>query len=168
MTKDNNIASFMLRFTQELWSDQADEPHVRWRGHVRHVQSDEQARFTDFAEAVAFIQQHLAELTAETLEGGKNMNQEKVFQENFKIWEQFANTYTDLMFGAMRQTVKQSEALKEQVDEARNQALKMWGFEGKSEDGEVLEVLKDIREQLRMLNERVEALEQGRGGAENE
>lgn len=43
------ISSFILRFTQE--SD-ADLP---WRGVVRHVQSDEEARFTRIDEALRFI-----------------------------------------------------------------------------------------------------------------
>ena len=43
------ISSFILRFTQE--SD-ADLP---WRGVVRHVQSDEESRFTRIEEALRFI-----------------------------------------------------------------------------------------------------------------
>jgi len=43
------ISSFILRFTQE--SD-ADLP---WRGVVRHVQSEEEARFTRIEEAWRFI-----------------------------------------------------------------------------------------------------------------
>ena len=45
------ISSFILRFTQE--SD-ADLP---WRGVVRHVQSDEESRFTRIEEALWFIGQ---------------------------------------------------------------------------------------------------------------
>ena len=43
------ISSFILRFTQE--SD-ADLP---WHGVVRHVQSDEESRFTRIEEALWFI-----------------------------------------------------------------------------------------------------------------
>ncbi len=43
------ISSFILRFTQE--SD-GDAP---WRGVVRHVQSDEESRFTRIEEALRFI-----------------------------------------------------------------------------------------------------------------
>ena len=42
-----DVASFVLRFTQDLYEDEAGEPRVRWRGHIRHVQSDADARFTD-------------------------------------------------------------------------------------------------------------------------
>ncbi len=43
------ISSFILRFTQESETD------LPWRGVVRHVQSDEEARFTRIEEALRFI-----------------------------------------------------------------------------------------------------------------
>jgi hypothetical protein len=43
------ISSFILRFTQET---QVEAP---WRGVVRHVQSEEEARFTRIEEALRFI-----------------------------------------------------------------------------------------------------------------
>src|SRR6185503_18067496 len=109
----NNIASFVLRFTQELWRDTQGEPHIQWRGHIRHVQGDEEDRFTDFAEAVAFMQRYLTQLTMKALTGGQSMSQEKVIQESFKVWEQFVSSYTTMMFEAMQHTVKQSETFRE-------------------------------------------------------
>lgn len=53
------IASFILRFTQELTSD--TEPMAPWRAVIRHVQSDEEAHFTQMDEALAFIA-HYVEL----------------------------------------------------------------------------------------------------------
>jgi hypothetical protein len=43
------INSFMMRFIQEVEADSS------WRGVVRHVQSDEEARFTRIDEALRFI-----------------------------------------------------------------------------------------------------------------
>lgn len=43
------ISSFILRFTQEAGGNQP------WRGVVRHVQSEEEARFTRIEEALRFI-----------------------------------------------------------------------------------------------------------------
>lgn len=47
------ISSFILRFTQET---DIDAP---WRGVVRHVQSDEEARFTRIDEALRFIGRYI-------------------------------------------------------------------------------------------------------------
>ncbi len=47
------ISSFILRFTQET---QVETP---WRGVVRHVQSDEEIRFTRIDEALRFIARYV-------------------------------------------------------------------------------------------------------------
>jgi hypothetical protein len=155
----NNIASFVLRFTQELWRDAQGEPHIQWRGHIRHVQGDEEDRFTDFAEAVAFIQRYLTQLTLEALSGGQNMSQEKVLQESLKVWEQFASSYTDMMFTAMERTVKQSQTFKEQIDQAANRALKAWRLSVPTDQRQLVESLTSLQAQIQTLTEKVEKLE---------
>jgi len=155
----NNIASFVLRFTQELWRDAQGEPHVQWRGHIRHVQGDEEDRFTDFAEAVAFIQRYLTQLTLEALTGGQPVNQEKVLQESFKVWEQFAASYTDMMFETMQQTVKQSEAFREQFDQAAERALKAWQLSPQPQYGQLVEAINLLQAQVQTLTSKVEDLE---------
>lgn len=164
MTKAHNIASFVLRFTQELWQDADGEPHVRWRGHIRHVQGSDEDRFTDFAEAVAFMQHHLTQLTAETLASDETeeKSQERVFRESFKLWEQFASSYTDLMTKAVERSIKQSEAFKEQVDEVKEQALKTWFFYDRpdSKQKDILDALGELQEQILTLKERITDLEE--------
>lgn len=164
MTKTHNVASFVLRFTQELWQDTQGEPHVRWRGHIRHVQGNEEERFTDFAEAVTFIQRYLTELTADSLAGDKSVSeekdfQEKVFKESFKLWEQFASSYSNMMFQAMEQTVKQSETIKEQMDEATKHALNAWQLPGQPNQEKILEALNSLQAQMQAITERLENLE---------
>ena len=160
MTKSHNIASFVLRFTQELWQDTHGEPHVRWRGHIRHVQGDQEERFTDFAEAVTFIQRYLTELTVDSLAGDESVSQEKVFKENFKLWEQFASSYSNMMFQAMEQTVKQSETIKEHMDEAAKQALSAWQLPGQPNQEKILEALISLQAQIQTLTNRLEQLEE--------
>lgn len=155
----NNIASFVLRFTQQVWQDAEGEPHVQWRGHIRHVQGDEEDRFTDFAEAVAFIQHYLTQLTVEALSGGGAMSQERVTRESFKLWEQFASSYTDIMFQSVQQMLKQSETIKEQMAEARNRMIKAWQLPAISADAQLLETLAELKAQVQFLAGKVESLE---------
>jgi L-2-hydroxyglutarate oxidase LhgO len=160
MPKPHNIASFMLRFTQELWQDTNGEPHVRWRGHIRHVQGEEEARFTDFADAITFMQRYLTRLTMETMSGAQNTNQEKVLTESFKLWSQFAASYTDLMTQAMEQSLRQSENLREQVDEASKKVIDVWQTPYVGYQSEVLDTLKKLNSQVEVLTERIKALEE--------
>ncbi|MDX1520712.1 MAG: hypothetical protein R3264_03720 [Anaerolineae bacterium] len=159
MTKNQNIASFMLRFTQELWQDAEKEPHVRWRGHIRHVQGNEENRFTDVAEAIGFMQKHLTELTLDTLSGDEPVSQEKVLQESFKLWEQFASSYANMMTQAMEQGLKQSETFRAQMSEARQQALKAWQLPFTGNQADLLETVTALQQQVEALTTKVEALE---------
>ncbi|MCB0129542.1 MAG: hypothetical protein KDD78_01780 [Caldilineaceae bacterium] len=159
--KQHNVASFLLRFTQDLWQDAEDDSHVRWRGHIRHVQGDKESRFTDFAQAVAFIQQNLSQLTMDTLSGEKNMSQEKIFAESFKLWEQFATSYTDIMQSAMEQTLKQSELINKQVEAARTQTMKAWNLpQPAGEQADLFRVMQALQEQVATLTARVAMLEE--------
>lgn len=132
-------------------------------GHIRHVQGNEEGRFTDFAEAVAFMQHHLTELTAETLADEVNGSdqEERVFRESFKLWEKFASSYTDLMSKAIDQSIKQSEVFKEQVDEVKEQALKPWFFYGQPNRNqtEILDAIEELQARIQTLTEHVSDLE---------
>ena len=134
MTKPHNVASFVLRFTQELWQDPQGEPHVRWRGHIRHVQGDEEERFTDFAEAVTFIQ----------------------------FWQQFASSYSNMMYQAMEQTVRQSETFKDHMDAATKQALNAWQLPGQLNQEKILEALNSLQAQIQTLTNSLEKLEESK------
>ncbi len=160
MTKNHNIASFVLRFTQELWQDTQGEPHVRWRGNICHVQGDEENNFTDFAEAVTFIQRYLTELTLDSLSGDEPVSQEKVFKESFKLWEQFATSYTDMMFQTMEQTLKQSEDFKEQANQATAKTFNAWQMPMRADQEKILEALDNLQTQIQTLTDRVEKLEE--------
>jgi hypothetical protein len=159
MRGQNNIASFVLRFTQELWHDSQGEPHIQWRGHIRHVQGNEEGRFTDFAEAVAFIQRYLTQLTMKTVSGGQSLNQEKVLRESFKFWEQFASNYTGMMVEAMEHTVKQSQSFKDQLDQAAERALKAWHLPVQSDQVEIINKLNALQAQVEALTNHVAVLE---------
>ena len=74
------IASFILRFTQEQTSE-SSAAEKRWRGVVRHVQSNEETRFTQLEDALAFIAHHatLAGIEAVTaVEAGESVQSIKL------------------------------------------------------------------------------------------
>ncbi len=49
-----NIVSFVIRFIQEQSEDRKTQP--RYRGAIRHIQTDKELAFTCWSEAVEFIQ----------------------------------------------------------------------------------------------------------------
>ncbi|MDM8531315.1 hypothetical protein QUF63_09085 [Anaerolineales bacterium HSG25] len=154
-----NVASFVLRFTQDLWEDAEGAPQVRWRGHINHVQGDEEGRFTNFAEAVTFMQEGLTQLTLNAV-SGNNMNQEETLRESFKFWEDFSTVYSGMMFEAMEQSLKQSESVKQQMKDAVEQSLAAWQVSaGTNSEKQLMEVIQNLQQQIDSLTTKVENLE---------
>ncbi|MGD1994858.1 MAG: hypothetical protein PVI59_16820 [Anaerolineae bacterium] len=52
------IASFILRFTQEATLE-TEPSGGAWRGVIRHVQTNEEIRFAQVADALAFIARYI-------------------------------------------------------------------------------------------------------------
>ncbi len=121
-----DIASFVLRFSQDVWREADGEPHVRWRGHIRHVQSDAETRFTDFADALAFIQSRLAQLTLDSVAGDSAEHQAQAMSDSLRLWERFTADYTDLVVRSMQQSLRQTQAYQRQVGESLTRSLTLW------------------------------------------
>jgi hypothetical protein len=126
MKPQRETASFVLRFTHDLWQDQQGEPRVEWRGQVSRVQDGTELRFTDLAEAISFIKDSLVKLTLGCTPKGDQAYQEKAVQESFKLWERFAEGYTDMIISAMQRRARQPEAIEQQLDEAMEQPIQPW------------------------------------------
>ena len=176
MKGQRDIASFVLRFTQDLWRDDGGDPRVEWRGHIRRVQDGEELRFTDIAEAMNFIQNSLMQVTANALPKEDQSYRDKAMRESLKLWEVFAESYTSLFVNAMEKSVKQSEAFQKQVNETVEQVMKPWWLMGlpgqvaekkpveattQSTDvnAEILQTLAALRGELELLNAKVDRLE---------
>jgi len=164
-----DIASFVLRFAQEIWRDDEGAPRVRWRGHIHHVQGDEAARFTDFAEAVAFIQQRLAELTMDAAAEGPAVEREQVMADSLRLWERFAESYAGMMETAVARTVERSEAYRRQMADTFERSLRAWNpllaarpgaapdRPAQATEG-VAQSLEALRAEIRALDAKVERL----------
>jgi hypothetical protein len=56
MALETKVTSFVMRFTQEQVTDHTtDAPRTDWRGFIKHVQTNNDLHFTDFAQAIDFI-----------------------------------------------------------------------------------------------------------------
>jgi hypothetical protein len=174
MKPQREVASFVLRFTQDLWQDSQGEPRVEWRGQVRHVQNGEELRFHNLADAVTFIQDALLNLTKNCIPTDDKIYQEKAMQESFKLWEKFAQNYTSMIVEAVQQTVKQSEAIQKQMNEAVGRTMQPWWLMGvtapatgqpaptvaASEQTQLLQTLVALQTQIEALNAKVSKLEE--------
>lgn len=169
-----DIASFVLRFTQDAWEEPREGRRLRWRGHIRHVQGDAEAHFTDFADAVAFMQAELARLTLASVADAPERERAGLLQDSLQIWERFASDYADAVSGA----VEQSERYQRQALDLFQKTLGAWapkpsggrpeassssetGRGAERADADVLDVIDQLRGQIDALARSVEALRPG-------
>jgi hypothetical protein len=183
MKGQRDTASFVLRFTQDLWKDDVGDPRVEWRGHIRRVKDGEELRFTDITEAMTFIQNSLLDVTMNAVPKEDKNYREKAMRESLKLWEKFAESYTTLFMEAMQRSVKQSEVFQKQVSEAVEQAMKPWWLMGlpmptvaartepvsapppppqpttSTTEVQLLQTLAALQSQIQQLNDKVDQLE---------
>jgi hypothetical protein len=108
MKPQREIASFMMRFTQDLWQDPQGHPRIEWRGQIQRIQDGEMLRFTDLAEAVSFLKDSLLTLTLNCCPKDDQHYQEKAMQESFRLWERFAQNYSSMIVEALQRTAPAS------------------------------------------------------------
>ena len=169
MNTQRSVASFMLRFTQDLWQDENGDPQVQWRGRINHVQGNEEIPFTDFTEALTFIQRQLQDLTLQAFPTADPEIREKALKESFKLWEQFTAGYADLVFAAMQNTFRQSQEIQGQVGEAFVKSFELMlppGFRAEmasvrpaEPDDDLMGKIDSLSAQIRALAAKIEALE---------
>lgn len=169
MNTQRNIASFLLRFTQDLWQDENGEPKVAWRGHIDHVQGEEEITFTDFSEALLFMQKQMAEMTLKAIPTGSQQTQQKALDESFKLWENFAASYSKMILSSLENTMRKSKDLQNQMGEAFFKSFQFWREKTPESDAreqapapaspEIVAQLEALQAQVKALTEKIETLE---------
>ncbi|MCL4860358.1 MAG: hypothetical protein KJZ93_13165 [Caldilineaceae bacterium] len=158
MKPQRETASFVLRFTHDIWQDTEGQPRVEWRGHVCRVQDGAELRFKELAEAVLFIKESLLQLTKDCVPTTDQAYQEKAMQESFKLWERFAQNYIHLIVEAIQQTAKPSGALQKQPGGAAEQVVRPWWLLPSSELTVGGADQAHLHQQMLALQSQVEAL----------
>ncbi len=59
---EQDLTSFVLRFVREVDTDK-----VRWRGRIRHVQSNQEVGFIHIVDALQFMQDKIEDEAAQDL-----------------------------------------------------------------------------------------------------
>ena len=112
--KAAQTASFMVRFSQKIYEEKG-ESKVQWRGNVSHVQGGEELRFSDFNDAVNFIQERLAELTIEATKHKSNEEQEGILHKSFSLFKSVAASGNKVLMDTIKDPKKQVAQLQDQL-----------------------------------------------------
>lgn len=161
--RKDETTSFVLRFTQKIFQSEEGEPHVQWRGNIRHVQSGEEKRFSDFEQAVNFIQGKLADLTLQAMEDKSPEEQKGILAKSFDLWKKMAIGYPKMVLDTIKDPKGQAAQFQSQlnqISDAISQKLELdeWRGSTKSDYKNIMDRLENMTEELSRINRKVDKL----------
>ncbi len=159
--KAAQTASFMVRFTQKIF-DENGESKVQWRGNVSHVQGGEDLNFSDFKDAVAFIQGHLNDLTMNATNDRSSEEQENILQKSFSLFKTVAATGPKMLKETLKDPRQQVANLQDQLHEYGEELLEkvpldQWRNASKSDFKTIQDSLEGLSKSIAELSKKVDA-----------
>ena len=145
---NQDVVSFVLRFVRE---DGGSSQPARWRGVIKHVQSDHSADFTRFGDALQFMQAHVDEAVRQAFGDQEPLTPENVLAETTRLWGEVAPRYTDFMLQSMEAMLDQGRRFAENIT--------TWGQTPEPPQVRMLELMERLAAQVEALTARVEQLE---------
>ncbi|WP_179344193.1 hypothetical protein [Winogradskyella ursingii] len=160
--KADQTASFMVRFNQIIFEEDG-ESKVQWRGKVSHVQGGEDKSFTDFNDAVKFIQERLADLTLEATKDESPEEQESLLKKSFSLWKTVAKEGPKVIMETIKDPRKQVANLQDQISyfgEDLKDKVKIdeWRNASRSDFNLIKESLSQLTQEVQRLNTKVDAI----------
>ncbi len=157
---NQDVVSFVLRFVREMGEDQ----QARWRGIIKHVQGNTETHFSQYSEALEFMQSQVNETIRATFEGSKRMNEENLLLETTRLWGEFMPRYTRIMMDSMNEMMGSNPAMTQQMEKTIAAAMSMWGVPTSSpakdkERPPAAATLDTLTEQVSALAAKLDALE---------
>jgi hypothetical protein len=159
----NTTASFMLRFTQKIFEDDQGEANVQWRGKISHVQGGDEKSFSQFEEAISFIQEKLANLTLKTTADKTKEEQEGILSKSFDIWKKMAMNTPKMVMDAIKDPKSQVAQIREQIEDVGEEIgqkleIDTWRAATKSDVKLVMDEISKLSAEVSKLNKRLDKI----------
>lgn len=117
MAKTNDqTASFVVRFNQIIFEEDG-EANVQWRGKISHVQGDETQHFSDFNDALVFMQERLAELTNEATKDESDERREGILDKSLSMWKTMKAMGPKVIMETIKDPKKQISNIQDQIQD---------------------------------------------------
>ena len=164
---DQDLVSFVLRFVREA----SEEQQARWRGVVKHVQSNTEASFSQFSEALAFMQGYVNDIAQSSFEETARMGEAfaeqnpygaNPFAETTRLWGEYMPRYTQMMTDSVNEAMATAAGMSKPVEEMMESTMSAWGVPAQSTQADqenTVAALAAMTAQLSALNEKIASLE---------
>lgn len=165
--KKEENASFVLRLSQKIYKTENGESQIQYRGSIRHVQTGDEKRFSNFDGATAFVQSKLSDLTMKAVEDHPEEEQKGLISKSFDFWKKMASATPKLVLDSIKDPKKQVAQFQDQLQEQFHQLGDAIGQKididdilgsSKSDSRKILQLLSQLTEKVEALNEKVDVL----------
>jgi len=164
--KADQTASFMVRFNQKIF-DEEGESKVQWRGKISHVQGGDEQSFSDFNDALSFMQTKLAELTKEATKDKTKAQQEGILKKSLYMWKTIAQVGPKVIMDTLKDPKKQLSQIQDQIqgqisnlgDQIGEKVqIDQWRTASRSDFKKVRKSISELADQIRKLNTKIDSL----------
>ena len=160
--KADQTASFMVRFNQIIFEEDG-ESKVQWRGKVSHVQGGEDQSFSDFNDAVKFIQERLADLTLKATKDKSPEQQDSLLKKSFSLWKTMAKEGPKVIMETIKDPRKQVAHLQDQITDFGEELMDKvhideWRNASRSDFNTIKDAISQLADEMKKLNAKVDAI----------
>ncbi len=164
--KQDQTASFMVRFNQNIFEEDG-EAKVQWRGKISHVQGDDEQNFIDFNDALAFMQQKLANLTKEATKGKSAEQQEGILQKSLYMWKTMKEVGPKVLMETIKDPKKQLHHIQDQIhdqisnisDEIGDKVqIDEWRNASRSDFKKVKKSISQLSDEIKNLSDKIDSI----------
>jgi len=164
--KPDQTASFMVRFNQKIFEEDG-EPKVQWRGKISHIQGGEDENFSDFNDALIFMQKKLAELTNEATKDESEENREGILDKSFSMWKTIKEVGPKVIMETIKDPKKQISQIQDQIqgqishigDEISEKVqIDQWRNASRADYNKIQESIDELSKELKKLSSKVDSI----------
>ena len=164
--KETQNASFMVRFNQQIFKEKGDAK-IQWRGKISHVQDGDEKRFTDFNDALVFMQEKLADLTNEATKHEPTEERENILQKSFSMFKTVRDVAPQFLKETIKNPKKQFSNIQEQIqDQIENLGEEIsekvqfdqWRKASRADYHELQKSITTLSKEIKKLNTKVDKI----------
>lgn len=164
--KQDQNASFMVRFNQQIYKENGDAK-VQWRGKISHVQDGDEKRFSDFNDALVFMQEKLALLTNEATKHEPKEERENILQKSFSMFKTIKQVGPQFLKETIKNPKKQFSNIQEQIQDqiehlgeeiSEKVQFDQWRKASRSDYHELQTSIETLSKEIKKLNSKVDKI----------
>lgn len=164
--KQEQNASFMVRFQQRIFEENG-ESKIQWRGKVTHVQDGDEKRFSDFNDALTFMQNKLAELTEEATKHEPQEKQESILVKSLSMWKTIKDVGPKVLRDTLKDPKKQFEHFQDEIQDKLNtfgeeisekMQINEWRNASRSDFNKIQNQIESLSEEIKKLSTKMDTI----------